>query len=144
MSSEISQTTDGAKDYRYASIPKRSLAFLIDSLVGIPVGLLVFFVFGEAITNERWIGATIFAPVFIIKTISQYRNGQSIGQRIMKVTLKSDSKLTIFRVAARNAIAFFILLIPTLNVIHVIGIRISKERQGLHDLAGKTFVIRTD
>ena len=144
MSSEISSALDDVKKYRYASIPKRSLAFLIDSFVGTPVGVFIFLMFGESITNERWIGATVIAPVFIIKSIFQYKNGQSLGQRLMKITLKSENELTIIRIAARNAIAFIILSIPMLNVLHVIGIRISKERQGLHDLAGNTIVVQTN
>ncbi len=139
---------------RLASIGQRAIAQLLDGLIiGIPL-FIVTYSFGGDITDTEdsnllwltllWLGVSLFYNTAMIAT-----SGATLGKRIMKLRVvnRTDGSPVNWTYAAVRA------LVPTLaGVVPVIGFALNIAvyvraffhpfRQGLHDAAAGTIVVR--
>jgi len=124
-----------------ASLWSRSSAFLIDALIGLPIGLILYLMFGANVSDERVIGLIIAAPIFFIKALRQSVSGQSFGQSALKISVASLQPRNNSEAIMRNLVAFVLMAVPFMNALNAISIYFSKSNQGLHDKVAKTWVI---
>jgi uncharacterized RDD family membrane protein YckC len=124
-----------------ASLWSRSSAFLIDALIGLPIGFILYLMFGANVSDERVIGLIIAAPIFFIKAVRQSVSGQSFGQSALKISVASLQPRNNSEAIMRNLVAFVLMAVPFMNAINAIVIYASKSKQGLHDKVAKTWVI---
>jgi uncharacterized RDD family membrane protein YckC len=124
-----------------ASLWSRSSAFLIDALIGLPIGFIIYLMFGANVSDERVIGLIIAAPIFFIKAVRQSVSGQSFGQSALKISVASLQPRNNSEAIMRNLVAFVLMAVPFMNAINAIVIYASKSKQGLHDKVAKTWVI---
>lgn len=139
---------------RLASIGQRAIAQLLDGLIiGIPLFILTYS-FGGDITDTEdsnllwltllWLGVSLFYNTAMVAT-----TGATLGKRIMKLRVvnRTDGSPVNWTYAAVRA------LVPTLaGVVPVIGFALNIAvyvraffhpfRQGLHDAAAGTIVVR--
>lgn len=139
---------------RLASIGQRAIAQLLDGLIiGIPLFILTYS-FGGDITDTEdsnllwltllWLGVSLFYNTALVAT-----TGATLGKRIMKLRVvnRTDGSPVNWTYAAVRA------LVPTLaGVVPVIGFALNIAvyvraffhpfRQGLHDAAAGTIVVR--
>ena len=139
---------------RLASIGQRAVAQLLDGLIiGIPLFILTYS-FGGDITDTEdsnllwltllWLGVSLFYNTALVAT-----TGATLGKRIMKLRVvnRTDGSPVNWTYAAVRA------LVPTLaGVVPVIGFALNIAvyvraffhpfRQGLHDAAAGTIVVR--
>ena len=139
---------------RLASIGQRALAQVIDSvLIGIPLFFVSTSISGDLTDADSgsllfvtvlWLGVSLFYNTAMIAVY-----GATIGKRIMKLTVvnRSDGSAVTWTYAAVRA------LVPTVaGLIPVIGLAANLVvylraifhplRQGLHDAAAGTIVVR--
>ena len=139
---------------RLASVGQRAVAQLLDGLIiGIPLFILTYS-FGGDITDTEdsnllwltllWLGVSLFYNTALVAT-----TGATLGKRIMKLRVvnRTDGSPVNWTYAAVRA------LVPTLaGVVPVIGFALNIAvyvraffhpfRQGLHDAAAGTIVVR--
>lgn len=129
----------------YTKFFPRFGAFVIDCLVGLPIGFGAYMVLsvalGDVPTDDTVTGAFIAAPVFILKAWRQSTHGQSIGQSALKMSVVSVDGKNNFAAWVRNLLAFGLMAIPFLNAINVIVILVSKDKRGIHDRIAGTWII---
>jgi len=126
-----------------ASLWSRFLAFLIDALIGFPIGFILYLTltFGADVSNESVYRLIVPAPIFFIKALRQSVSGQSFGQSALKIGVASLQPRNNSEAIMRNLVAFVLMIVPFMNAINFIVIYASKSKQGLHDKVANTWVI---
>jgi uncharacterized RDD family membrane protein YckC len=120
---------------------RRLAAFLIDLAVGLPIGFLILVTVGVEVSDNRVWGTLLVAPSFLIKTLRQYQVGQSLGQKILGLAVRSDEELKLSSIVIRNSSAMVLFVIPFMNIVNVLVIILSKDGRGIHDRLAKTSIV---
>jgi uncharacterized RDD family membrane protein YckC len=121
----------------------RFVAFVIDVIIGLIVGFIAAIPFESLFySSDRAVGIFIGFFIFLIKALFQANRGQSVGQTVMRLGVASTNKKNYFDAFLRNGIALILLVIPLMNAINGLVTGVSPEKQGLHDKAAKTWIIR--
>ncbi|WP_245741963.1 RDD family protein [Anaerobacillus arseniciselenatis] len=141
------------KKYKFAGFWMRFWAYLLDlvivaSINGIIVTPLV------AVTNIREINFTfmtleallIAMITFLYFVLLTKKWGQTIGKRVfgLKVINKKEGALTWSSVVFREVIGRYILQAFTITYTLYLIVAFQKEKQGLHDMVGETYVIHEE
>ncbi len=141
------------KVYRFAGFWMRFWAYLLDLLVvasinGIIVSPLVTFTGLRGMNIAFFtIEAVLIAVVtFLYFLLLTKKWGQTIGKRIfgLKVIAKKNESLTWSSVIFREVIGRYILQGFTLTYTLYLIVAFQKEKQGLHDMVGETYVIHEE
>jgi uncharacterized RDD family membrane protein YckC len=141
---EIIEVDDISKGQPQASFGSRFGAFVIDLLIGLPIGFFLLVPLFSANSSERTFGFAMMIPVFAMKFIFQLNNGQSLGQRVARIKVLSGTNLSVSQVFIRNLVALVLMAIPGLNAVNALVIIFSNQKQGIHDYAANTRVVKVD
>lgn len=131
------------QDFHYAKFGPRLGAFLVDALIGVPIGFGIYLAIGSPFADDRQVGALIAFPIFVLKAWRQSTHGQSIGQSLFGIGIMGAESKNYFSAFVRNSLSFGLMAIPFLNALNVAFILFSKEKRGIHDRVAKTWVIVT-
>jgi uncharacterized RDD family membrane protein YckC len=132
-----------SEDTAYAKFSSRLGAFVIDALIGVPIGFGIYLAIGSSFVDERQVGALIAFPIFALKAWRQSTHGHSIGQSVLGIGIAGTETKNSFSAIVRNFLSFGLMAIPFLNALNVLVILFSKDKRGLHDRVAKTWVIAT-
>jgi uncharacterized RDD family membrane protein YckC len=128
---------------KFAGFWIRFGAFIIDAIIGGIVGLIFSIPFESLSTSsDRALGVFMGFFIFLIKALFQANRGQSIGQSVFKLGVAGTKKRNYFDALLRNSVALILMAIPFLNAINALITGVSDKKQGLHDRAAKTWVVK--
>jgi uncharacterized RDD family membrane protein YckC len=128
---------------KFAGFWIRSIAFFIDVVIGGIVGFIAAIPFESLYySSDRGVGIFIGFFIFLIKALFQANRGQSVGQIIMKIGVASSRKRNYFDSFVRNVVALVLMAIPLMNAVNALITGVSDGKQGLHDKAAKTWIIK--
>jgi len=145
MSQAVSATGELGADVRYAGLPPRMLAAVIDNAT---IFFLPFFFLGGLLVQLAAQNATVFAvSAFVYLSLwfnyfafCEWRWGQTIGKNAAAIEVRSldgAPKLTFGQASIRN-----LLRLVDFFLIGELMIAASERRQRLGDKAAKTVVVR--
>jgi uncharacterized RDD family membrane protein YckC len=136
-------TNSKATGYEVASIGIRLLALLIDFTFGILLFIIITIPF-ESIDNlsTRAVGILGGFVIFLVRAFFQGNSGQSLGQRLLKVKVSGLNPMNYSDAIIRNFICLIFVSIPLAGLILLINTSVNKNKQGWHDKAAKTWIVR--
>ena len=129
--------------FEVASVGLRLLALLFDFFVGI-VFFIVVTIPVETFDNLSTRAVGIFGGlvIFSIRAFFQGNSGQSLGQKIFKIRVSGENSMNYSDALIRNFICFVFVSIPLAGLVLLINTSVNKNRQGWHDRAARTQILK--
>ena len=134
---------DLVSSVKLAPVGLRLLALGIDVVIISLLYIVATFVWPSLVLNsDRSTGLLLGAFVFTVRAALQSVYGCTIGQRMFGIRIASANGMMWQEAFLRNLASYILLSIPFLGLLNLVVASARTDSRGIHDMAGKTSVVR--